>query len=292
MPAMSNARLPLEPTVVGANSLEFSALVAGPASGEPVLLLHGFPEGSYTWRHQVEALAAAGLRVLVPDLRGYGLSSKPTDVGAYALTHLAQDVLEIAASLGHGQVSLVGHDWGAALTWYLAQEYPARVRRGVVINGPHPGTVLPYALLHPAQFARGSYIGLLQVPFLAEAALSANRFALIRYAMRASARAGTFSDADLDRCQTGWEVEGALTAMLNWYRALMVSPPPIAAAPIRVPMCVMWGDRDLALDPGLAEAGAALCESVEVHHFPLATHWLHQEEPDAVNAILREVLAG
>lgn len=289
---METKKVSLEPTVIAANGLEFSAVVAGPDAGELVILLHGFPEGSYSWRHQVEALAGEGLRVLAPDLRGYGLSSKPADVSAYALPELAQDVLAMAASLGHERVNLVGHDWGAALTWYLAQEFPERVRRGVVINGPHPGTVLSHSLLHPTQFVKGSYVGFFQLPLVPEATLRANGFAMLRHAMRSSARAGTITDQDLDRYQAGWEVEGALTAMLNWYRALMRSPQGIGTSAIRVPMCVLWGDKDAALDSGLAEAGAALCESVEVHHFADATHWLHEEEPEAVNAILREVLAG
>jgi pimeloyl-ACP methyl ester carboxylesterase len=289
---MPTTNLPLEPTVIAANGLEFSAVVAGPESGELVMLLHGFPEGSYSWRHQVEALASEGLRVLAPDQRGYGLSSKPSDIAAYALPELAQDVLAMAATLGHERVNLVGHDWGAALTWYLAQEFPDRIRRGVVINGPHPGTVLSHSLRHPTQLVKGSYIGFFQLPLVPEATLRANGFAMLRQAMRGSAREGTFSNEDLDRYQAGWEVEGALTAMLNWYRAPMRSPARLAASPIRVPMCVLWGDKDAALDAGLAEAGAALCDSVEVHHFPEATHWLHEEEPEAVNAILREVLAG
>lgn len=288
---MTTAPIKLHPTVIAANGMEFSALLAGPMSGELVMLLHGFPEGSYSWRHQMDALAGEGLRVLAPDLRGYGLSSKPAEVGAYALPELAMDILAMADALGHEQVNLVGHDWGAALTWYLAQEFSHRVRRGVVINGPHPGTVLPHSLLHPLQLIKGSYVAFFQLPLVPEAILRANGFAMLRRAMLASAREGTFTQQDLDSYQAGWEVEGALTAMLNWYRALLRSPKGIAASAIRVPMCVLWGDQDAALDPGLAEAGAALCDSVEVHHFAHATHWLHEEEPHAVNAIVRQVLA-
>ena len=200
-------------------------------------------------------------------------------------------MLGLAQSLGHERMSLVGHDWGAVLTWYLAQEHSERIRRAVVINGPHPGTVLSHSLVHPTQWIKGSYVGFFQLPLVPEATLRANGFAMLRRALRASAREGTFSEEDLDTYQAGWEVEGALTAMLNWYRALTRSPQRLAASRIRVPMCVLWGDKDAALDAGLAEAGAALCDSVEVHHFAGATHWLHEEEPDAVNEILREVLA-
>jgi pimeloyl-ACP methyl ester carboxylesterase len=289
---MSEVQAALEPTVLAANGLEFSAVVAGPPAGELVLLLHGFPQSSYAWRHQMDALAAQGLRVVAPDLRGYGMSSKPADVRAYALTEIAADVLGMAESLGPRKITLVGHDWGAALTWYLAQHAPERVRRGVVINGPHPGTVLSHALVHPAQWIKGSYVGFFQLPFVPEATLRANGFALLRRALQASAREGTFTEEDLDCYQAGWEVEGALTAMLNWYRALLRNPQHFEAGTIRVPMCVLWGDKDAALDAGLAEAGAARCETVEVHHFPQATHWLPEEEPEAVNEILCEVIAG
>jgi len=288
--SMPTDQVTLEPAVISTDGLEFSAILAGPSSGELVMLLHGFPEGASSWRHQVEALARDGFRVVAPELRGYGFSSKPGDVSAYALPEVARDVLAMIESLGSERANLVGHDWGAALTWFLAQEFPDRVWRGVVINGPHPGTVLPYAWLHPSQFVKGSYVAFFQLPLWPEAMLRANGFALLRQALRASAREGTFTEEDLDRYQAGWEVEGALTAMLNWYRALWRSPHRIAASAIRVPMCVLWGDKDPALDAGLAEAGAALCDAVEVHHFPDATHWLHEEEPEAVNAILRQVL--
>jgi pimeloyl-ACP methyl ester carboxylesterase len=279
----------LHPTVIAANGMEFSAVEAGPRDGPLVILLHGFPQGSHTWRHQVPALAARGLHVLAPDQRGYGLSSKPQAVRAYRLDELARDVVGMAGALGQERFDVVGHDWGGALVWQLLHDAPARIRRAAVINGPHSGTVLRHTMKHPTQALKGAYVGFFQLPVLPEVTLRAGDFRVLRELMRRSAKPGTFSDADLDAYQAAWATPGALTAMLNWYRAVSGYSTPVDRR-IGTPVRILWGDADAALNPELAEEAAALCSDVEVTHFPGASHWLPEEQPEAVNAALAAFL--
>ncbi len=262
------------------------AVAAGPEDGPLVLLLHGFPEFWWGWRRQIGPLAAAGFRVLAPDLRGYNLSDKPRRLEAYALDTLAADVAGLIAAEGRDAAHLVGHDWGGILAWGTAARHPERVRRLAVLNAPHPDTLGPEMLRHPAQALRSAYVGFFQLPLLPEALLRAGDFALLRRSMAASARPGTFSRADLDRYAEAWARPGALTAMLDWYRALRLRPRGDAPRRIRAPALVVWGARDLFLGRHLAEAALALCDDGRAEVLGGATHWVHLEEPAAVNAAL------
>lgn len=267
------------------------AALAGPADGPLVVLLHGFPEFWYGWRHQVGPLAEAGLRVVVPDQRGYNLSAKPDGAGAYALDDLADDVLAIADEFGRQRFAVVGHDWGGVVAWHLAAREPERIDRAAVLNAPHPATLRDYARSHPGQLARSWYAAFFQVPALPERLLRLNGYALMRQSLRGSSRPGTFSDADLRLYEQAWRQPGALTAMVNWYRALPQRPAPPAGGRVRVPVRVIWGDRDRFLERGLVEAGLALCERGQAFHLPEATHWVQHEEPERVNRLLAEFLA-
>jgi pimeloyl-ACP methyl ester carboxylesterase len=276
---------------VAVNGIELHAVAAGPADGKLAILLHGFPEFSYGWRHQIPALAAAGLRIVAPDQRGYNRSDKPAGISAYKLDTLADDVLGLADALGRHHFAVVGHDWGGVVAWHLATRNPERIARAAILNAPHPATLWSYARSHPSQALKSWYVGLFRLPVIPEQALRAGGFWGLRRALRTS-RPGTFTGEDLRRYGEAWAQPGALTAMLNWYRALRLSASSTPAARIRVPVRVIWGDRDAFLDSGLAEAGAALCDDAEVIHLPEASHWLHHEEPDRVNRLLAEFLVG
>ncbi len=274
-----------------ANGIELHAVAAGPRDGPPVVLLHGFPEFWWGWRRQIGPLAAAGLRVVAPDQRGYNLSGKPPGARAYGLDVLADDVLGLADALGRQRFAVVGHDWGAVVAWHLAGRNPERVERAAVLNGPHLATARSFARAHPTQALRSWYVGFFQLPLLPEWTLRAADFAWLRAALTRTARPGTFSDADLRRYRAAWARPGALTAMLNWYRALPGRAGAPRAGRVRVPVRVIWGDRDAFLDRGLAEAGLALCDRGEAFHLPGATHWVQHEEPGRVNRLLVEFLA-
>lgn len=270
--------------------LQLDVLTGGPESGELVILLHGFPESGDAWRHQVPALAGAGLRVLAPHQRGYATSSKPVSVFDYRLGLLAGDVLALADAAGAQRFSVVGHDWGGAIAWHLATLHPDRLRHVVVLNGPHTGTVGAHSLRHPTQLARGWYIAAFQLPVLPELFLQMGAHAALRRAMEGSARPNAFDPDLLPLYQSQWSRPHALASMLNWYRAIALEAP-TPARPIDVPVTVLWGEQDRFLDRGLADAALALCRHGELVTFPQATHWLHHEEREEVNRHLLKALA-
>jgi pimeloyl-ACP methyl ester carboxylesterase len=274
------------------NGITLHAIVAGPADGRLVLLLHGFPEFSWGWRRQIGPLAAAGLRVVAPDLRGYNLSDKPVEVAAYALDTVAGDILGLADALGRDRFAVAGHDWGAILAWHLASRAPSRLDRVAILNGPHPATLARHILRHPLQGLRVGYIGAFQLPVLPEAMLCAADFAALRGAMRATASRGSFTAEDLAAYRVAWSQPGALRGMLNWYRALLRHRPAPPPGRISVPLRIIWGDRDIALDRRLVEAGLALCDRGEAFHLPEATHWVQHDAPEAVNRLLLDFLTA
>ncbi|KQP92339.1 alpha/beta hydrolase [Methylobacterium sp. Leaf113] len=262
---------------------------AGPRDGTPTILLHGFPEAWFGWRNQINALAASGLRIIVPDQRGYNRSSKPRLLSAYHLDRLADDVLALADHFGAEQVQVVGHDWGGIIAWWLAARNPERIRRLVILNAPHPDVIGAYTRRHPIQALRSSYAAAFQIPRLPEAALRAGNFRALRQTLRLTSRPGTFTEADLERYAEAWTQRGAPTGMLNWYRALRLKRR-TQDGPIGVPTHILWGRKDFALSPGLAMESLARCTQGQLTWFPEATHWLHHEAIDAVNMALRDFL--
>jgi pimeloyl-ACP methyl ester carboxylesterase len=263
---------------------------AGPDDGPPVILLHGFPEFWFGWRHQIRPLATAGFRVIVPDQRGYGLSDKPSGIAAYHLDRLAGDVVALADACGAPTVRLVGHDWGGLVAWWTASLHPERIDRLAILNAPHPAVVGDYMRHHPGQWLRSVYVGLFQLPRLPERLLTADRFRALRQALTRTSRPGAFTRADFERYVAAWRQPGAMTAMLNWYRAL-VRLPRTSPPRVRVPTLILWGKRDTALQSGLAEASLAFCDHGSIRWYDQATHWIAHEEPAAVNADLARFLA-
>ena len=272
---------------IAANGLRFHALAAGPADGPLLVLLHGFPETSHCWNKLMPPLAAAGFRVVAPDQRGIGLSSKPEGIAAYRIDHLAADVVAIIRALGRERAQVVGHDWGGAVTWHLAEHHADVVERVAIIDVPHSGTFTRYLRSHPSQLAKSWYMLFFQLPRLPEALLRANDFKRLANALVRTSRPGAFTPEDLATYRAAWAQPGALTGMLNWYRALRLgAPAPRGNGRVAIPVRLMWGDRDHALEPAMAQASIAHCDAGEVFHFPDATHWLPREEPERVTALL------
>ena len=260
------------------------AVEAGDPGDPVVVLLHGFPEFWWGWRHQVSALADAGHHVVVPDLRGYNLSEAPQRVASYHLDALVQDVVGLVDGLGAAQVDVVGHDWGAMIGWRFAAQHPERLRRLVAMAGPHPDVLLRSALRSPVQLVRSSYAGLFQLPWLPESVLRVAGFALLRQTLRSTSAPGTFSDADLDRHVEAWARPGSLTAMLHYYRALRLPRTSLAAVRVTAPTLVLWGEDDVFLDARVGEAALVQCTDARMLVLQGATHWLHHEQPERVNA--------
>jgi len=273
------------------DGLALLVVEAGPQDGFPLLLLHGSPDFWWGWRRQIDALAKAGYRVIVPNLRGYAGSDAPAGVAAYHLDRLAADVVGLADACGVGRFGLVAHDWGAVIGWRVAALHPDRVGRAVLMDGPHPDHFADYAASHPSQALKSAYVAMFQPPWLPEAMLSDFGFAAMRSSLLASARPGTFSEADLAAYAKAWAEPGALTAMLNYYRAVRLRRPERPPAAIIPPVLVLWGRDDAFLEQGLAEAALKTCDDGRLLVVPDAGHWPHLEQPAAVNAAILDFLA-
>lgn len=276
---------------VNIGGIELHLVEAGPSSGKPVLLLHGFPEYWWGWRNQIPALADAGFHVVAIDMRGYGQSDAPSDVGSYTLTTLTADIVSLAEKLGWHKFSVVGHDWGGIIAWALSARPPHLVETLAVLNAPHLDVLSNVLREKPSQILRSSYVGFFQMPWIPETALSAAGYALLRHALTSTARPGTFSQPELERYTTEWARPGRLKAMIHYYRAL-VQRPREPLGPVSVPTLILWGRQDLALDEDLARASLMQCEDGRIDFHDAATHWIHLEEPQWVNQKLLAIMCA
>jgi pimeloyl-ACP methyl ester carboxylesterase len=257
-----------------------------------VVLLHGFPEFWYGWRRQIEPLAAAGFRVIVPDQRGYNLSSKPRGAAAYALTELVSDVVAIADQLGQEKIFLAGHDWGAAVAWSTALLHPQRIAKLVVLNVPHPSVMRKFLSTRPQQLLRSWYMFFFQFPWLPEALFSAFNYRMGVRALLRCSRPGIFSDEDLAQYRAAWSQQHAVSSMINWYRALFRVRVKFPDKTVRVPTRILWGERDAFLLAEMAQESLRYCTSAELFTFANATHWLQHEEPTRVSELLIDFFRG
>ena len=277
------------PSVVELPGLRMHYLRAGPPAGETVVLLHGFPESSYAWRHQIAPLVTAGYRVLVPDQRGYALTEK---IPPYDLTTLVGDIVGLLDAHAADRVHLAGHDWGGMVAWTIAAWFPRRVASLLILNVPHPAVLLRVLpALDLRQVVRSWYGLFFQLPWVPEVVLRARDFTLLRWAIRCSARPGSITGDDLARYREEWMQPGGLSAMLGWYRAL---PRVIFDRTersrfdrrITVPTILGWGMRDFALRPALADASMAWVDTGKLCRFTEGSHWLPEEFPTEVASLM------
>jgi epoxide hydrolase 4 len=262
-------------------------------TGPLVVLLHGFPEFWYAWRHQLPALADAGYRVVAPDLPGYNTSDKPPRVRDYRPRLLVQNLADLIVALGAGSATVAGHDWGGALAWLLAMHHPERVQRLVVLNAPHPIRFLT-GLRRPRQLRRSWYILAFQLPWLPERLIAARDFQALRRALgRQPTRPGAFTAQDIDRYVAAAAQPGALGAAINYYRAAVRANPLAQAHTLRrvdIPTLVIWGDQDRYLGRELAEPDRAWVPEVRVERIPQASHWVQADAPERVNQLMVDFL--
>jgi pimeloyl-ACP methyl ester carboxylesterase len=268
--------------------------------GPLVVLLHGFPEFWYAWRHQIPALARAGYHVVAPDMRGYNLSDKPQGWRSYEAGLLADDVAGLIRSFGTrtgtphrgGQAGeqsayVVGHDWGAAVAYAVAMGHPEVVRRLAILNVPHPTRMLE-GLRTLKQLRKSWYMFFFQIPRLPEHLIARDDFSFAKRSLRADSK-DAFSDEDLERYVEAWSQPGALTGMINYYRAALRRSPGKALAqmkPIEAQTLVIWGMRDRHLGSELAEPAPEWVPNVRVERIPEATHWVQHDAPERVNELL------
>jgi pimeloyl-ACP methyl ester carboxylesterase len=280
----------IERLEIDANGLTFTARACGHHDGRPVLLLHGFPETSWSWRTQLSALGDAGFRAVAPDQRGYSVGARPEGIDNYGMPHLVADVLAIADTMEMPAFDLVGHDWGGMVAWVVAARYPERVRSLSVVSTPHP-EALRAALLggNPDQTKRSGYMDLFRQPDAPEALLLGddNSGSGLRSLFSASGLDAALAD-EYVRCLT---VPGAMTAALNWYRA-MNGVHVDGLPPIVMPTLYVWSTGDVALGRQAAEATAEFVAGR--YKFVVlegVSHWIPEEVPDELAALLLEHLA-
>ena len=256
----------------------------GPSSGPPVLLLHGFPETWWSWRHQIPELVKAGFHVLAMDLRGYGDSAKN---GPYDLDTASADVLGVLDHFGIEKTALVGHDWGGVLGWYLSSNHADRFSRFAVINAPH-GAVFRKALKKFRQLKRSWYIFVFQVPWLGERMITRNNGALIPRAIRGStADRNAISREDVEPFREALMKPGAATAMLGWYRAAAKFKG--RAGDVNIPVKLIWGMNDTALGYEDCAVGTEkYVPQLEIKQLEGLGHFCHEESPSRVTP---EILA-
>ncbi|HVF44807.1 MAG TPA: alpha/beta hydrolase [Pyrinomonadaceae bacterium] len=265
--------------------------------GRLVLLLHGFPECWYSWRHQLKALGAR-YRVVAPDMRGYNLSDKPDRVEDYRVPRLVDDVTGLIRHFGAREAAVVGHDWGAAVAWAVAQHYPDYVWKLAALQVPPPAVWAKNLSLR--QLLRSWYMLFFQLPRVPEWWMSRDDFAGLGKMFRSTARPGTFADDEIEFYKSALKEPGALTASINYYRAnlgrFLTRRPKgeiRAQERVRVPTLFVFGERDFAILP---ETAAGVAEYVNAPYTELrlarANHWVQQEYPNEVNAALLSFLDG
>lgn len=283
--------LQLEHAFVRTNGLTLHVVQAGPLHGPLLLFLHGFPEFWRGWRYQIPFFAEAGYRVWAPDQRGYNLSDKPRGVAAYRLETLARDIIGLIDAAGREDAYVVGHDWGAMVGWQLGMAYDDRIRKLAILNAPHPTVSSRHLRREWRQLLRSWYALFFQAPWAPEIALRQANWGMLARTLRLSSRDGTFSGADLAQYRRAWQRPGAATAMLNWYRAaLQTKRETPQNMQVSVPTLILWGMRDRFLGAEMVEPSARLCYNGRYTFLHEATHWLHHEEPDRVNALLLSFL--
>ncbi|WP_206756516.1 alpha/beta hydrolase [Pseudanabaena sp. FACHB-2040] len=259
--------------------------------GPLLLLLHGFPEFWYSWRHQIPEFAQ-DYTVVALDLRGYNDSDKPEGVDAYRMPELVKDIAGVIRGLGYERCVLAGHDWGGAIAWAFAYEYPELLEALIVLNIPHPARFRA-GLQMPQQLLKSSYIGFFQLPVLPELVIQAGDYAALTYAFRGMAvRKDTFSDEDIATYKEAASKPGALTAMLNYYRAIPSSPFfQKSWGILEVPTLMIWGEEDTALSKELSMQTEQYVSDFHLRYIPNCSHWVQQEQPEQVNRYMREFLA-
>jgi pimeloyl-ACP methyl ester carboxylesterase len=268
------------------NGLEFTYLAAGPENGKPVIFLHGFPQFADVWTLLLDELSALGIRAVALDQRGYSRKARPTAIEAYAISELTSDVLGLATILGWPNFHLVGHDWGGFVAWALAAEQPGRVQSLTVLSTAHVDAFLDAVASDPDQKARSGYIQFFKMPGqVAEDLFLKNDGVRLRAVFQ-----DKVPEEHVSRNVQRFLEPGALTAALNWYRALDLDA---RIGPVNVPTLYVWGDKDMAVGKVAAEATREYVDGpYRLEVLPGYSHWLQDEAPESVRNFIIGHLTG
>lgn len=273
-------------TTVRRDSLTFDVYDDGPADGEVVVLLHGFPERASSWRLVAPRLHEAGYRTLAIDQRGYSRGARPKGRRAYRMSELMKDVLALAeAASPEGRVHVVGHDWGAVPAWLLAAHHPEKVATLTAVSVPHPLVFLK-AMVRSSQLLHSWYMAVFQLPLLPERLLSSR----MRSADRLVAAFG-MTEEDVARFREGIVEDGALQGGLNWYRAMPLEDPRLLQQRVTVPTTMVWSDGDVAVGRwGPEHTGSLVDAPFRFVALDGVSHWIPTHAPDELaEAILDRV---
>ncbi|HEX4353185.1 MAG TPA: alpha/beta hydrolase [Polyangiales bacterium] len=290
----------IEPNIssirVAANGLSFHVATCGDEQSDRLALcLHGFPESSFAFRYQLPMFARLGYRAWAPDLRGYGESSRPSGLRQYAVEKLEEDVAGLIDASGAKHVVLVGHDWGGGIAWNFAARRLRPLERLIILNSPHP-MCLFRGFLEPRQLRRLWYMLFFQLPWLPEKVLGWNHAAGIAIALETSAiDKSHFPHAVTKIYQDNAAEPGALTAMLNYYRALPLSFLKLDRSrlqKIETKTLLLWGEADDILLKSMTVGTERYVDDLTVELLPNVSHWIQEEAPDRVNALIRAWLTG
>src|SRR4051794_4330182 len=281
--------MPGELLSVDVGDLTFDVRADGPENGPPVLLLHGFPETSLSWAAVTPLLTTAGMRVYAPDQLGYSPGARPAEVGAYSTPNLAQVTADLMTALDAPQAHVVGHDWGANVAWALGAWHPDRVLSLTAVSVPHPAAYTAAFRADPEQKERSGYIRLFWQEGKAEEVLLADGARRLRRMLGTEAETGVPAEA-VDEYVAVLSAPGALTAALNWYRAMSSGP---RVDPVGVPTTYVWSDGDVAIGRVAAEGCAAhVTGDYRFVALPGVTHWIPEQAPDQLAAAILDRVAS
>lgn len=287
----------LEHKYADVNDMRLHYVTAG--EGKLIMFLHGFPEFWYEWKNQL-AEFGRDYQAVAPDMRGYNLSSKPTDVAQYRIKYLVEDVRALAEHLGHKKFILVAHDWGGGVAWPFAMRHPEYLEKLIIINAPHPVAFVRELRDNPLQRKASQYILVHRTPE-AEEILARDDYALLVNSLLGDGmKRGYFTEEDKEAYIEAWSRPGALTGGLNYYRAAHLgsftgeSDDILSADPslftVRVPTLVIWGEKDRYLLIGNLEGLERYVPSLTIKRIPDGSHWVIHEKPALVNRHIREFI--
>lgn len=271
------------------NGIKLHVGHAGMEHNKILLFLHGFPEYSYGWKNQIPFFVKKGYHVVVPDQRGYNLSSKPNGKLAYKLEVLMMDIALLIKSLTTDRIILIGHDWGGGVSWALSMHHPDLIEKMVILNMPHIQVMKDTLKSDTRQMLRSWYVGFFQVPWLPEFLSSRFNFSMLETSMQKTSNPAAFSIVDMAQYKKAWSQRNALKSMINWYRAFRESDLKVDIK-VNVQTLILWGAKDKFLVEDMASKSLANCLRGQLHMLQDLTHWLHHEDPDRINNLIMDFI--
>jgi len=270
-----------------------NVITSGNRDGDMLIFLHGFPETAYlAWHKQIAYFSNMGYFVIAPDQRGYNNSAKFDSFMDYHLDYLGQDIIDLMDHYGREKASVIGHDWGAAVGWYLGQNHAERLDKLVIINVPHPAVMKRELYTSYEQLSNSWYIFFFQLPFIPEMKISRNNYSWLTGVFTMAPK-GTLSNSTIELYKSAWSVDGAAQGMVNWYRAAITGQIFRRSTPKRienVPTLMIWGDQDRALKASMAQPSIEMCDNGKLVTLEGISHWVTHEVPEKVNSLISDFL--